>query len=145
MIEIPHLSLSDNLTYEVNRIFFEYKTPDGISDQYLQWIRDGYELERFTSMETIDIDGILIRATTSSTISDGVHLFDAHPSTPYKEFGIKHEWNDGRFVDSFLNSNEVMDLPSPINLRIEVTNTLSESAGFEVSVTRVEPVDEEGL
>jgi len=35
IIEVPHFTLADNLSFEVNRVFFEFRSADGITDKYL--------------------------------------------------------------------------------------------------------------
>jgi len=130
VIEIPHMELADNLTFELNRIFFEYRKPEGITDRYLEWLRDGGSmLSRFSDLPNVNIEGILVRAATWDPVYDCVSLFDAHPEEmTYKELGIRHTWNIGRFVDSFLNVGEVMELPDPINLRLEVVEHIPGNA-----------------
>ena len=55
----------------------------------------------------------------------------------YNSYHIIGEDNPGRFVDAFLNLNEVMDLDSSIQLKIEVTSALADGNGFEVTVSRM--------
>ena len=146
VIEVPHFKLADNLTFDVNRVTFEYRLPEGITDRYLQWLRDGGEmLSRFSDLPNVDIEGILVRAATWDPTTETISLFDAHPETPYKEMGIRWENNAGRFVDAFLNLDEEMELGPPMNLRLKVVNILPNEEGVEVEVTRAAALSPEDI
>ena len=93
-------------------------------------------LQRFSDLETVDINGILVRAASSQDQQDHTQLFDAHPETEFKEMSIRWPHNIGRFVDAFLNVGEEMILPEPINLKLNVNKKiqLQHTTGMEVRV-----------
>lgn len=131
----------------MDKIYLEYRTPTGISDQYLNWLKDGSPmLKRFSYEPKVNIEGILVRAASSEKDVDTTHLFDAHPLTKFKEMSIRWPHNTGRFVDAFVNTHEELTLPAPINLKIKVheKEAYKYTTGMKIQVTRTaaKPVEE---
>jgi len=122
VVESNHFTIGEKIVKE-NRLFFEYRTPNGFSDQYLTWLQEGSEtLQRYSHLPTVNTDGILVRVGCSMRLMDNTYLLDAHPQTELKadSTGIKHPQNVGRFVDAFLNVGEIMDLKDPIDIKLQV-------------------------
>lgn len=62
MVEVPGFTVAKYVKFDNNRVFFEYRHPDGVTDQYLKWLRDGSDmLKKFSDLPKINIDGILVR------------------------------------------------------------------------------------
>jgi len=115
IIEIPKVKFAQNAR-EVDRVFIEYRAPTDTQDKSLTYLADGGEqLEKFSNLDSVDIQGVLVRAANTNGESWDTHLFDAHPDTDFKDTTIEAEdgsgkdrevKDTGRFVDSFLNVNE---------------------------------------
>lgn len=143
IIEIPKSKLAQNAR-KVDRIFIVYRAPTDTQDSSLSYLADGGEqLEKFSDLTTVDIQGVLVRAGNTNMESWDTHLFDAHPDTEFKDTTIVAEdgsgkdisvKDTGKFVDSFLNSGESMNLEDPMNLSISIGSFSDES--FSITVTR---------
>jgi hypothetical protein len=122
-------------TAQFDAFILEYRTATGF-DRYLDRLKGSTFLSRYTTLPSIDSNGVLVTMRYSGTSTDGTVLLDMNPTTTYKaDRGIKWPGNAGKFADAILPVNRTFIWD---NIRIAPLGTTGAGA-MRVKVTVLPP------